>query len=133
MGNKAKKRYLNAVKKNLRCSSRQRKAFLAELNVSLTAFLSEIPEADEAQLCAAFGAPESVAEDFLSTLEAKDIKKAFSWKRIVLIGVIVALLLWGAMMITVLIDAHFDTHGTGVEALIDREAGTSILITEEIY
>ena len=131
MGNEAKKRYMAAVKKNLRCSGRQRKAFLAELNVSLAAFLSGIPEADEAQLCAAFGAPETVAEDFLSTLEAKDIKKAFGWKRIVLIGVIVALLLWGFVLTLELIDAHIDTHGYS-KVVISDTMDADIIIDEVI-
>lgn len=131
MGNEAKKRYLSAVKKNLRCSGKQKKAFLAELNASLTAFLSETPEADEAQLCVAFGAPETVAEDFLSTLDSKDIKKAFSWKRMVLIGVIVALLLWGAGVTVAVIDAHSNKPGRGETYLVDEY--TSVLVDEELY
>lgn len=106
MGNEAKKRYLSAVKKNLRCSSRQKKSFLAELEASLNAYLSETPEATEARLGEMFGAPEKVAEDFLTTLDAKDIKKAFGWKKIVLIGVIIALLMWGVGVTIAVIDAH---------------------------
>ena len=131
MGNEAKKCYMAAVKKNLRCSGRQRKAFLAELNASLTAYLSESPEADEAQLCAAFGAPESVAEDFLSTLDAKDIKKAFGWKRIVLIGVITVLLLWGIGVAVAVIDAHSNKPSRGETYLVDEY--TSVLVDEELY
>ena len=106
MGNEAKVRYLKAVKKNLRCSEKHRRTFLAELERSLTDYLAESPEADEATLCAAFGTPETVAADYLSTLDAKEIKKAFGWKRIVLIGVIIALLMWGIGVAVAVIDAH---------------------------
>ena len=131
MGNEAKRHYLDAVKKNLRCSGRQKKAFLDELNASLTAFLSETPEADEAQLCEAFGAPETVAEDFLSTLDAKDIQKAFGWKKIVLIAVIAALLLWGFVLTLELIDAHIDTHGYS-KVVISDTMDADIIIDEVI-
>ena len=133
MGNEAKKRYLSAVKKNLRCSEKQKKSFLAELEASLNAFLSETPEATEARLGEMFGAPEKVAEDFLTTLDAKDIKKAFGWKKIVLIGVIVALLMWGAGVTIALIDSHVDAHGYGKTYLIDEDTNTSILVAEEFY
>ena len=131
MGNEAKKRYLNAVKKNLRCSEKHRRTFLAELERSLNDYLAESPEADEATLCAAFGTPETVAEDYLSTLDAKDVKKAFSWKRIVLIGVIIALLMWGVGVTIALIDSHVDAHGFGVESIGNDNTGYKIVTMEE--
>ncbi|MBQ7597502.1 MAG: hypothetical protein IJU56_02870 [Clostridia bacterium] len=131
MGNEAKKRYLSAVKKNLRCSEKQKKSFLAELEASLNAFLSETPDATEARLGEMFGAPEKVAEDFLTTLDAKDIKKAFGWKKIVLIGVIIALLIWGAGVTIALIDSHVDAHGYGVESIGNDNTGYKIVTMEE--
>jgi len=133
MGNEAKVRYLKAVKKNLRCSEKHRRTFLAELERSLNDYLAESPEADEATLCAAFGTPETVAADYLSTLDAKEIKKAFGWKKIILIGVIIALLIWGVGVTIAVIDAHKKGNGYGKTYLIDEKTNTSILIAEEFY
>lgn len=118
--------YLRQVKKELRCSAKQKRAFLAELETGLHELAQESSDLAMEQLTDAFGMPQKQAQDYMETLDAKEIKKAFTWKRVVLIGVIVALLIWGAVAVVALIDGHNDINGYGEEYI-----GSNLVATEE--
>ncbi len=103
--------YLKQVKKELRCLAKQKCAFLAELETGLRELAQESSDLTMDKLIAAFGTPQKQAQDFMETLDASEIKKAFTWKKLVLIGVIVALLIWGAIGVIATIDSHKSVNG----------------------
>ena len=118
--------YLKQVKKELRCSAKQKRALVQPLSQALQEFAQENSAVSIEQVTAAFGTPQAQAEDLMETLETAEIKKAFTWKHIVLIGVIAALVIWLGVAAAAFIDAHINNHGTGVEYI-----GDSIISTEE--
>ena len=126
MGKGAVDLYLKKVKKELRCPAKRKRAFLAELEAGLREFAQELPDLTIDQLIDAFGTPQKQAQDFMETLDAKEIKKAFTWKQVVVLGVIAALLIWLGVVVTLWIDGHNDINGYGEEYI-----GSNLVATEE--
>ena len=124
--------YLRQVKKELRCSAKQKRAFLAELETGLRELAQDSSDLTIDQLTNAFGTPQQQAQDFMETLDAKEIKKAFTWKKLVLIGVLAVVLIWLVAVVTLWIDGHTQNHGRGEEYLIDGDSNY-VVISEEYY
>lgn len=124
--------YLKAVEQQLSGKKAQKKAYLKKLAADVAERLEEEPELDSAALASAFGSPEELAAEFMGTLDVKDVKKAFGWKKIVLIGVIAVILIWLVGITIALIDGHYGVHGTGVESIQDNESNY-LVVTEEFY
>ena len=76
--------YLKEVDQQLSGKRAQRKAYIKKLSADVAERLEEEPALDSAALANAFGSPEELASEFMETLNAKDVKKAFGWKKIVL-------------------------------------------------
>jgi len=121
------RQYLRAVKKEVHCSAKRKRAFLAELEGELREFAQETPDLAMEQLTEAFGSPQQRAQDFMETLDAKEIKKAFGWKKIVLIGVIAFLLIWLIGVIIAVVDGHNAANGYDV---VYYESDDSTYISE---
>lgn len=115
--------YLKEVDQQLSGKRAQRKAYIKKLSADVAERLEEEPALDCAALANAFGSPEELASEFMETLNAKDVKKAFGWKKIVLIGVITALLIWGVIGIIAVVDSHKSVNGYTV-----YESNESIII-----
>ena len=120
------RQYLREVRKEVRCSAKRKRAFLAELETGLREFAQEAPDLTMEQLIDAFGTPQQRAQDFMETLDAKEVKKAFTWKKAVVIGLIAIVLIWLIALVTMWIDGHVKAHGYGVESI-----GNSIVSIEE--
>ena len=123
--------YIKSVKRRLVGNKRQKKAYLNKLTADVADRLEEEPALDETALADIFGKPEELAQDFMETLDAKEIKKAFTWKKVVLIGVIAALLIWLIAVVTLWIDGHIGNRGYSVEYMGDDSSTT--VITVEYY
>lgn len=115
--------YLKEVDQQLSGKRAQRKAYIKKLSADVAERLEDDPKLDRAALANAFGSPEELASEFMETLNAKDVKKAFGWKKIVLIGVITALLIWGVIGIIAVVDSHKSVNGYTV-----YESNESIII-----
>ena len=121
--------YLRQVKKELRCPAKRKRAFLAELEAGLREFAQELPDLAMEQLTDAFGTPQKQAQDFMETLDAKEIKKAFTWKKLVLICVLAVVLIWLVAVVTLWIDGHNAVNGYDV---VYYGAGNSTSLLEDI-
>ena len=126
MGKGAVDLYLKQVKKELRCPAKQKRAFLAELETGLRELAQEKETVSMEQLTAAFGTPQKLAADFMETLDTKEVKEAFTWKKLVLIGVLAVVLIWLVAVVTLWIDGHNDINGYGEEYI-----GSNLVATEE--
>ena len=132
MNKKVVDQYLGAVKKNLHCSAKKKREFLSDLEQGLHDFSQETPNLTMEALIEAFGTPEAQANEFMNTLDSTDIKKAFTWKKILLIAVIVIVAVYIIGITILFIDGHIDNHGRGVEYIGDDDSGYEI-VTEEYY
>ena len=107
--------YLKEVDQQLSGKRAQRKAYIKKLSADVAERLEEEPALDCAALANAFGSPEELASEFMETLNAKDVKKAFGWKKIVLIAAIVIIVVWIFWVVIALIDGHKQSQGQIVE------------------
>jgi len=115
------RQYCREVEALLVCPSKTKRAFMSELRSDVQAYITENGEdvsADEIQ--AYFGTPEDIANGFLSSLSSKKIKWAFSWKKALLIGIGIVLLLLALHIVIALIDGHLAATGEISDGLIDH-------------
>lgn len=121
--------YIKSVKRRLVGNKRQKKAYLNKLTADVADRLEEEPALDETALADIFGKPEELAQDFMETLDAKEIKKAFTWKKLVLICVLAVVLIWLVAVVTLWIDGHNAVNGYDV---VYYGAGNSTSLLEDI-
>jgi len=126
MTEKLIRQYLKETKKNVACSAKRKRAFLAQLEAGLRELAQETDDLTAEQLTEAFGTPQQQAQSFMETLDAKEVKKAFGWKKIVLIAAITMIMIWLIAVVTLWIDGHNGIHGHGIEYI-----GDSIVYIEE--
>ena len=126
-----KKQYLSAVKKELHAIGRAKRPLLQRLDAELTEYLDANPGADAAAVSEAFGTPQETAQTFMESLPATAVKKAFTWKRVVLIGVIAAILIWLGVVVTSWIDGHIQNHGYGTEEILEELPADAIILEDD--
>ncbi len=119
--------YLKQVKKELCCSTKQKRMLLSSLSESLQDYAQGEEFIPMEQLIEVYGRPQAQAEELMETLDMSDIKKAFSWKHIILIGVIIALLIWGIIGVMALVDGHHSVNGYTVVELEDERIDDNVI------
>ena len=126
-----RKQYLNQIKKLLVCKGNQRKQFLKSFEDNMDEYLRDNPDADFAQLEKDMGTPQEIANAFLENEEASKIKKRMSFKKWIIIAIIVVILMIASTLVLALIDAHKSHRATTtitVTEIEENEEG----ITEEV-
>lgn len=103
--------YISSVSSLIICPLKQKKAFLAEFRSDVENFLAETENATKEDIENFFGTPESIAASFISNTDSTDIKRKISFKNILIIAVIVALLIYLAFVVISLVDVHTEAHG----------------------
>ena len=126
-----KKQYLSAVKKELHAIGRAKRPLLQRLDAELTEYLDANPGADAAAVSEAFGTPQETAQTFMESLPATAVKKAFTWKRVVLIGVIAAILIWLIAVVTLWLEGLPGQHGYGEEIIYEGGPPSDFTILED--
>ena len=119
MNNALTNKYLSSVKKNLSCSSKKKSEFLSALKKGLDDFLLENPESTYEDIVKAFGMPEKQANEFMDSLDSETIKKAFSWKKAIAIGIIIVLIIWGIVAGFSIVDTYTTNRGYSVDYIDD--------------
>ncbi len=76
MKNKAACQYLKQVKRELLCDRKRYRALLDRVKAMVEKFLEERPDAEYADLTAAFGSPQSFAENMLEGVSPAEIDRA---------------------------------------------------------
>lgn len=108
-------RYLSRVKSALRNAKHYRRSVIASLKADIQEYISDNPDATEADLLAHFGEPEEYAAEYMTTMPLCEQKKMISAKKrigiAVIVGLLAALLIWGVATYTTLME--FDLKNTG--------------------
>ncbi len=107
--------YLKEVEQQLCGKKAQKKAYLKTLSADVAERLEEEPNLDSAALALAFGSPEELAAEFMGTMDTKEVRKAFGWKKIVLLAAIAMVLIWLIAVVSLWIDGHNAVNGYDVE------------------
>lgn len=106
-----RKQYLNQIKKLLVCKGAQRKQFLNSFEDNMDEYLKDNPDADFAQLQKDMGTPQEIANAFLENESASDIKKRMSFAKWIIIGVVLALLIYVFLIVLGIVGAFQSKNG----------------------
>lgn len=115
--NKEIDEYIAEIKKNLICSSSQKNTIITDLRNSIVNFVEENDIDDINKVYAQFGAPEEIANQSISDTEPQKIKKNYKHHRVIIIGVVVAVLIITIVIIWAALDGHKSTDGYFVDTL----------------
>lgn len=116
--NRELKEYYARISDAVLCDRKQKKAFLKELQSSVEEFRLSNPQASVSDIEAFFGSLEQIAASFTDNTDSVRLKKKLSVKRIVLLAVILALLVYVAFVVISLIDVHTEAHGYFEEGIL---------------
>ena len=114
-------RYLTEVGEYLICSKRQKKIILENLQTSIRDYVEYENVQDISAVYNHFGSPEDIAKTYLANfVKPADVKKALNKKKVFIVGVVVALLIWLIAVVFALIDSYTKgpvviIHGPAIE------------------
>lgn len=127
--NKALKRYLRRVKKNLPCSGKEKGKIVGDLKNNITDYLLACPDATLQDIEEHFGSPESIALSCVEQTEVNTIIKKIRIRKTVLhiVAATAALivLLWAGVVGWAAVQANDNSHSR----VIDYINGEIIRIT----
>lgn len=129
------KRYVRRVNRLLICDSDMKAKFMLDFENDVFCYVEDENISDIEKVYRKFGTAEGVVEEFLKDVGIKTIHKKLSWKRIVLVGVILFILIWAVGVVSVIIDANKSNYGDFVDApiVMDPNEDDTIEIQGEIY
>lgn len=120
--NKEIDEYIAEIKKNLICSSSQKSTIINDLRNSIVNFVEENDIDDINKVYAQFGTPEEIANQSISDTEPQKIKKNYKHHRVIIIGVVVAVLIIAIVIIWAALDGHKAVDGYFVDSLESIDA-----------
>ena len=124
--------YIAEIKKNLICSSSQKNTIINDLRESVINFVEENGIDNIDKVYAQFGAPQDIADQSISDTEPQKIKKTYNHHRVIIIGVVAAVLIVAAVIIWAALDGHKSTNGYFVETL-DTTSETTVNTNVQNY
>lgn len=129
MNNKQLKSYYKEISSALICSAKQKKAFMNELKSDIDEYLAACPQADMDKIKAEFGTAQEIASSFLTGSDTAEIKKKLDIRKLILIAVVIALVIYLAFVVISLIDVHTEAHGYIEEGImmINTSVGGELL------
>lgn len=130
--NKEIDEYIAEIKKNLICSSSQKNTIINDLRESIVNFVEENDIDDINKVYAQFGTPEEIANQSISDTEPQKIKKNYKHHRVIIIGVVFAVLIIAIVIIWAALDGHKAVDGHFVDSLESIEATVINLSTQNI-
>lgn len=111
------RQYIWQVSRRLSCPAGRKRQIMANIRAGIREFLQENPEADMAAVTARFGAPEQIAESYLSEIDPKELQKALNIRKriftVFLITALAALTMWAIAVVIASIDAHKSAEAYG--------------------
>lgn len=120
--NKEIDEYIVEIKRNLICSSSQKNTIINDLRDSIVNFVEENDIDDINKVYAQFGTPEEIANQSISDAEPQKIKKNYKYHRVIIVGVVVAVLIIAIVIIWAALDGHKAVDGYFVDSLESIEA-----------
>lgn len=115
--NKEIDEYFAEIKRNLICSPSQRNTIINDLRESVVNYVEENNIDDINKVYAQFGTPQDIADQSISDTEPQKIKRTYNHHRVIIIGVVVAVLIVAIVIIWAALDGHKSTNGYFVETL----------------
>ena len=120
--NKEIDEYIAEIRKDLICSSSQKNAIISDLQESVKNFVEENDIDDIHKVYDQFGTPRDIANQSISDTEPQKIKKNYKHHRVIIIGVVFAVLIIAIVIIWAALDGHKAVDGYFVDSLESIEA-----------
>lgn len=123
------KNYIKEVKSLLICDYKTQNKFIGDIKCRLDEHIENglIHNIDD--VYKRMGTPHDIAKAFFENADVKKVKKKMNITKIVLIGVITALIIWAAGITAVVIDEHISGNGYFVDEMIDGEEYNEITVS----
>lgn len=99
-------KYLSEIRDSLVCSSKLKNEIISEIEGFVYDFAERKEIRDISEIYEHFGTPEEMAKTYLSQADPKEIKRAVNVRKVVVIGITVALLMLAGSLLISLTDAH---------------------------
>lgn len=115
-----KKKYVKEVNSYLICDFGTRNKFIRDLKNDMEEYIESSSATDFKEVAEHFGDPKDIVKGFLETADTKKIKRKMNVTRVILIGVIIALVMWGLGITAVIIDNHKSNNGYNVVGFTDE-------------
>ena len=125
---RAGKIYCRRIRKRIVGPRREKAVFLEPLKGSVEEYQQEHPDATLAELCDHFGKPETIANDYISTLDDEFVRKRLFRAKAIRIGVIIvaaiAAVALGALGAAMLLNRSANTPDTGEVTIVYQDGYT---------
>lgn len=121
--NKDVKKYIKDINSYLICDCGTRNRFISDLKSDIDEYIESNSVTDFESVYNHFGEPRDIAKGFLEGADTKKIKRKMDITKVVLIGIIIALVMFGAFLAVNLIDAHQSYTGYDETMLGNPEYG----------
>ena len=105
------RRYRREIRRLIPVKTGAAKRFLEDLEGNVRDFAEAEGISDFALVESRFGAPEAVAKAFLASADLRDVRKKVAVKNAVLAVLLAALLVWGAAVCALWLQAKKDLNG----------------------
>jgi len=113
--NKEIDEYIAEIRKDLICSASQKNTIISDLQESVKNFVEENDIDDIHKVYDQFGTPQDIANQSISDTEPQKIKENYKHHRVIIIGVVVAVLIVAIVIIWAALDGHKSTDGYFVD------------------
>ena len=113
--NRELKAYKTRIKKLLLIRTPASTRFLEELENNIADYAEAQNVTGIEEIRAHFGTPEEIARAFFAGTDMEAVRKKLALRRAVVAVLLAALLLWGAALTALYVEARTDMHGTFTE------------------
>lgn len=122
------KNYIKEVKSLLICDYKTQNKFIGDIKCRLDEHIENglIHNIDD--VYKRMGTPQDIAKAFFENADVKKVKKKMNITKIILIGVIIALVIWAAGITAVVIDEHIAGAGYIVNEMVDGEENNDVIV-----
>lgn len=107
-----RKSYLKKIKKLLVCNYAKKKEIICALDIDINEYIKEYPDIDIKNLQQEIGTPEEIADSFLESMPAENIRKQVNLAKRLTIGIVFALVMLLISLCFALNDAHNSHYGS---------------------
>lgn len=122
------KRYLSKTKRYLLCDGKRKREILKEIEESIYEIAEKEGITDLEQIYKHFGTPEETASTYLSQADPKKIRNAVNIRKIMVIGIITALLILAIYMTIAVVNSYRSVNGFTEVELIEGTTSVSACI-----
>ena len=123
--NKDIEKYISEVGTHLFCLKKNKKTVLADIREAVFEFTENNDVTSMDVIYERFGTPEEIAKAYIADAEPKNIKKAFSVRKVLVWAVVAVVLAFVIFLLSLFIESYRQGHGT---VTIDIETGTTLLM-----